>query len=84
MEKEMKVDNIIQIGASRDKVWAALTEPEWTKKYMFNCAVDSDWRVGSPVVWKMQHEGKEIIPVKGHVEEIVPGRLLKYSVSIPS
>src|SRR5438445_1984433 len=84
MEKEMKVDNIIQIRASMDRVWAALTEPEWTKKYMFNCAVDSDWKVGSPVLWKMQHEGKEIIPVKGHVEEIVPGRLLKYSVIDPN
>jgi len=84
MEKEMKVDNTIRIKAPVDSVWAALTEPEWTKKYMFNCAVDSDWKVGSPVLWKMEHEGKEIIPVKGHVEEIVPGRLLKYSVIDPN
>ena len=84
MEKEMKVDNTVQIAAPIDKVWAALTEPEWTKKYMFNCAVDSDWKVGSPVLWKMEHEGKVIIPVKGHVEEIVPGRLLKYSVIDPN
>lgn len=66
------------------KVWEALTEPSWTKKYMFNCAVDSDWKVGSPVMWKMQHEGQEIIPVKGFVEEIIPGKLLKYSVIDPS
>jgi len=84
MGKEMKVDNTIRIKAPMDSVWAALTEPEWTKKYMFNCAVDSDWKVGSPVLWKMEHEGKEIIPVKGHVEEIVPGRLLKYSVIDPN
>jgi uncharacterized protein YndB with AHSA1/START domain len=84
MEKEMIVDNVIQIKAPIDKVWAALTEPEWTKKYMFNCAVDSDWKTGSPVLWKMQHEGKEIIPVKGTVEEIKPGKLLKYSVIDPS
>jgi len=84
MGKEMKVDNTIRIKAPMDSVWAALTEPEWTKKYMFNCAVDSDWKVGSPVLWKMEHEGKEIIPVKGHVEEIVPVRLLKYSVIDPN
>ena len=83
MANEMKVDNIIRINASAAKVWEALTEPAWTKKYMFNCAVESDWKVGSPVIWKMQHEGKEIIPVKGIVEEIVPGRFLKYSVIDP-
>jgi len=84
MAKEMKVENSIQIKAPIDSVWTALTEPEWTKKYMFNCAVESDWKVGSPVLWKMQHEGKEIIPVKGNVEEITPGRFLRYSVIDPS
>jgi uncharacterized protein YndB with AHSA1/START domain len=84
MTKEMKVENTILINAPMAKVWTALTDPSWTKKYMFNCAVDSDWKVGSPVLWKMQHEGKEIIPVKGHVEEIVPGHLLRYTVIDPT
>ena len=83
MPQEMKIENTIRINAPMEKVWEALTEPEWTKKYMFNCAVESDWKPGSPVLWKMQHEGKEIIPVKGNVEEIIPGRLLKYSVIDP-
>jgi len=83
MAKEMKVENTIQINAPVAKVWEALTKPEWTKQYMFNCAVESDWKTGSPVIWKMQHEGKEIIPVKGEVEEIIPGRKLKYSVIDP-
>ena len=84
MANEMKVENSIQIKAPMARVWAALTDPEWTKKYMFNCAVESDWKVGSPVLWKMQHEGKEIIPVKGDVEEIVPGQFLKYTVIDPN
>lgn len=84
MSKEMKIENTVLINAPMEKVWEALTEPEWTKQYMFNCAVESDWKPGSPVLWKMQHEGKEIIPVKGNVEEIIPGRLLKYSVIDPS
>ncbi|HVU57672.1 MAG TPA: SRPBCC domain-containing protein [Puia sp.] len=84
MEKEMKVENTVRIDAPMGRVWAALTEPEWTKKYMFNCAVDSDWKVGSPVLWKMQHEGKEIIPVKGNVEEIIPGKFLRYSIIDPN
>jgi uncharacterized protein YndB with AHSA1/START domain len=83
MSKEMKVENTVQINAPMAKVWEALTESFWTKQYMFNCSVESDWKQGSPVIWKMQHEGQEIIPVKGHVEEIVPGSRLKYSVIDP-
>jgi len=82
-KEEMKIENTVLINAPMAKVWEALTRPEWTRQYMFNCAVESDWKVGSPVLWKMQHEGKEIIPVKGNVEEIIPGQLLKYSVIDP-
>ena len=84
MTKEMKVEDTISIDAPVEKVWEALTSPEWTKKYMFNCAVESDWKPGSPVLWKMQHEGQVIIPVKGNVEDIDPGRRLKYSVIDPN
>jgi uncharacterized protein YndB with AHSA1/START domain len=84
MQQEMIVVDIVHINAPVDSVWAALTEPEWTKKYMFNCAVESNWKIGGPIVWKMQHEGKEFIPVKGKVEDIIPGKLLKYSVIDPN
>ena len=80
----MKVEDVIEINAPMEKVWEALTSPEWTRKYMFNCAVESDWKPGSPVLWKMEHEGQVIIPVKGHVEEIAPGHRLKYSVIDPN
>lgn len=84
MAKEMKVENTVRINVPVTKVWEALTQSFWTKQYMFNCSVESDWQPGSPVIWKMQHEGQEIIPVKGKVEEIIPGSLLKYSVIDPN
>ncbi len=84
MAKEMKVEDIIEIDAPAGKVWEALTSPEWTRQYMFNCAVESDWKKGSPVLWKMEHEGQLIIPVKGYVEEIESGQRLKYSVIDPN
>lgn len=84
MTKEMKVEDSIEIDAPAEKVWDALINPEWTKKYMFNCAVESDWKPGSPVLWKMEHEGQVIVPVKGAVEDIEPGRKLKYSVIDPN
>jgi len=66
------------------KVWEALTEPAWTKKYMFNCEVETDWKAGSPVVWKMQHEGQEFIPVKGTLLAIDTGHSLTYTVIDPN
>lgn len=42
----------IEIDASPAKVWAALTDPEQIKDYMFGSQVDTDWREGSPIVWK--------------------------------
>jgi uncharacterized protein YndB with AHSA1/START domain len=84
MENKMIVRNTVPIKAPVAKVWEALTRAEWTKQYMYNCEVDSDWKPGSPVIWKMMHEGKEFIPVKGKVVTIEPGRRLVYTVIDPN
>src|ERR1700737_3517823 len=84
MENTMIVRNTVQIKAPVAKVWEALTKSKWTQQYMFGCEVESDWKEGSPVIWKMMHEGKKIIPVKGKVIKIEPGRLLIYSVIDPN
>lgn len=82
MEK-LAVKNSITIHAPASKVWHALTDPAETKKYMFGCETVSDWKPGSPLFWKMQHEGKDFIPVKGTILQIKPHRLLKYTVIDP-
>jgi Activator of Hsp90 ATPase homolog 1-like protein len=40
----------IEISASREQVWTALTDPEQIKKYMFGSQVVTDWEQGSPIV----------------------------------
>lgn len=50
---------------------------------MFGCAADSDWQVGSPLLWRMMHEGQEMVPVKGTILEIDPNKLLRYTVFDP-
>lgn len=82
MEKK-QIENSITIKASAAKVWDLLTNPEQTKKYMFGCETVSDWKPGSPLLWKMMHEGKEFIPVKGNIVSIEPGRQLAYTVIDP-
>ncbi|HEX6892327.1 MAG TPA: SRPBCC domain-containing protein [Chryseolinea sp.] len=78
------IKNSITIEAPASKVWNALVNPEQTKKYMFGCEAISDWRVGSPLLWKGQYEGKEMVFVKGIVVDIIPERLLAYTVFDPS
>jgi uncharacterized protein YndB with AHSA1/START domain len=80
----LTVKNNITIHAPAEKVWDALVNPEQTKKYMFGCETVSDWKAGSPLTWKMIHEGKEFIPVKGTIVDIQPGKYLAYTVIDPN
>ena len=40
----------IWIGTTPDKLWAALTQGEFTKQYWGGSDIQSDWKVGSKVV----------------------------------
>jgi uncharacterized protein YndB with AHSA1/START domain len=48
----------VTIDASRERVWAALTDPDLIKKYMFGSTVTSDWKVGSTITYAGEYEGK--------------------------
>ena len=39
-------------------VWKALTDPALIGKYMLGAQVETDWKPGSPIVWKGEYEGK--------------------------
>ena len=64
-----------EIDAPPSQVWAALTDPEQIKKYMFGSQVETDWLPGSPIVWKGEYEGKQYED-KGTVFECERERLL--------
>lgn len=46
------------INAPATKVWAALTNPALIKQYFFGTNVVSDWKVGSPIVYRGEWQGK--------------------------
>jgi uncharacterized protein YndB with AHSA1/START domain len=83
MEK-LVIKNSILINAPFASVWDALVNPAHTKKYMFGCETVSDWKVGSPLLWRALYEGKETVFVKGTIIDIVPQKLLKYTVIDPN
>jgi len=75
---------VIAINADQSKVWDMLVNPEQTKKYMFGCETQSDWEVGSPLLWRMEYEGKELVAVKGNIVDIQPGKFLAYTTIDPN
>ncbi len=40
------------IAAPAERVWAALTTPEFTRQYWGGVALHSEWKAGSPVLWQ--------------------------------
>jgi uncharacterized protein YndB with AHSA1/START domain len=84
MNKPRIIENSIQIYSTSAKIWDALVNPEQTKKYMFGCETVSDWKVGSPLLWKGSYEGKDVIFVKGNIVGLNPEKSLSYTVIDPN
>ncbi|XZF14923.1 SRPBCC family protein [Chitinophagaceae bacterium MMS25-I14] len=84
MNESKTVRNEILINAPASAVWDILTQPEQTKKYMYACEPITDWKVGSPLLWRGEWEGKKMDFVKGNVVSIEPGKHLVYSVIDPN
>ena len=74
------VKKSITINAKPAKVWDALTNPEKTKEYFFNCEVHSSWQKGSPITFKGKIFLIKNIEMTGSILEIEPQKLLKYNL----
>ena len=59
----------IFIRTTPQKLWDAITKPEFTRQYFYGSLVKSDWKVGSPVV-HTDAEGKPML--EGRVLEVDP------------
>jgi uncharacterized protein YndB with AHSA1/START domain len=60
---------VTYIRTTPEKLWEALTKPEFTRRYFFGVTMDTDWKVGSP--WRMvQADGK--VTDAGEVLEAKP------------
>ena len=66
------------INAPLWEVWEALVTPEIIKKYFFGTDAKSDWKVGSPLTFAGEWDGKTYED-KATILENDPGRRLKYS-----
>jgi uncharacterized protein YndB with AHSA1/START domain len=77
------VEKTIEINAPASKVWDVLTSPEhtreWAPEFSGGAAfhIESDWKLGSPVLWKGQ-DGNVI--VEGKVTALEPNTFLRFTV----
>ncbi len=63
------------IHAPASKVWEALTNPELIKQYFFGTNVETDWKVGSPIYYRGEWQGKPYED-KGTIVDVEPNKRL--------
>jgi uncharacterized protein YndB with AHSA1/START domain len=78
MPAQLVAHAAVTIEATPERVWRALVDPAALARYMFGATVVSDWRVGSPIVWKGEYQGRRYED-KGQVIRAEPGRVLEYT-----
>jgi len=66
------------VAAPPERVWAALTEPDYVRQYLMGTDLATDWKPGSPITWSGEWEGKPYTD-KGEVIEVVEGKRLAYT-----
>ena len=75
---KLTVKASITINADRQMVWKGLTDPKLIKQYFFGTDAHSDWKKGSPIVFRGVWEGKPYED-KGTILDIDPPKFIKYN-----
>src|ERR1700679_2045343 len=65
---------VTYIKTTPDKLWNAITNPEFTKQYWFGTHCESGWKAGSP--WKMISADGKVTDAGEIVESDPPKRLV--------
>lgn len=78
---EMTVRKSIEIYATRQRVWQVITEPEYTRRYMFTCAIASTWQPGDSFNWEAPNGN---VMVQGNLVESKPPVRLEYTTFDPN
>jgi uncharacterized protein YndB with AHSA1/START domain len=74
----LEMTTAIEVNAPKANVWDALINPEQINKYLFGTNTHCDWKVGSPIRFSGEWEGKSYED-KGTILAIEAEKLLSYN-----
>lgn len=66
----------IEINATPERVWDALTDPKQVKQYFFGTTLTAEWKAGGKITYSGEWQGKSYED-KGRVLQIEPRKFLK-------
>ncbi len=75
MDQNLIASASTTIHAPAARVWEALTKPEIIKQYFFGSNIVTDWKVGSPIYYRGEWQGKPYED-KGVLKAVEPERRL--------
>ena len=58
MNNNLQIETSIDINATKDQVWDALTNPDKIKQYLFGTNTKTDWKEGSDLVFEGDYQGR--------------------------
>ena len=67
-----------EIAAPAERIWKALTDPAAIKQYYFGTNLETTWKVGAPITWKGEWEGRAYED-KGVIKAFDAPRTMAYS-----
>ncbi|UKA75838.1 SRPBCC domain-containing protein [Arthrobacter sp. FW306-07-I] len=70
--------SVTTINANPMRVWEVITDPAAVKEFMFGAVLETDWKVGSPITWQGEWDGKTYQD-KGRILKVEPGRKLVHT-----
>ncbi|MDJ1483355.1 SRPBCC domain-containing protein [Cytophagaceae bacterium YF14B1] len=78
MTQATTVQKSILINAPTAKVWHAITDPAMIKQLFFGTTVESEWKVGGPIVYHGEWEGNSYID-KGTILQLEPEKRFQHT-----
>ncbi len=78
MAPNLTLSKSIIIKTTKAKVWEALTNPELIKKYFFGTECITDWKKGSPILYKGTWDG-QAYEDKGNIIDIEKEKFILYN-----
>jgi uncharacterized protein YndB with AHSA1/START domain len=74
--------SIINIAASKQRVWDTITKPELVKLWQYGSEIKTDWEVGSDIRFRTEWQG-EVFEQWGKILEFETGEFVRYNLFAP-